>query len=122
MHVVRQKEVGLRFDASFHKHHSRGAVFNVRFKLNRYPLRRQHQALDAAFAPERILFPTKAHLESEAFPSTSHIKPFVYNPQVAANEAQLQAVATIVEQEPGAVPYIIFGPYVDFSIPFAASM
>ncbi|KAJ7931318.1 hypothetical protein B0H13DRAFT_1858158 [Mycena leptocephala] len=43
VHVVRKEEVGLKFNAAF-RATSLADRFNVRFKLNRYPLRRQHLA------------------------------------------------------------------------------
>ncbi|KAG1738706.1 RNA helicase [Suillus lakei] len=61
VHFVREKSVGLRFDGSF-RGWSQQQRYIVRFKLNRIPMRRQHQALDTAFASDKFLFPRKAHI------------------------------------------------------------
>ncbi|KAK0204309.1 P-loop containing nucleoside triphosphate hydrolase protein [Desarmillaria ectypa] len=104
VHVVRKEEVGLCFHRSF-----RAAPtdrFLVRFKLNRYPLRRQHQALDTAFAPPRLLLPTEQHVL--AFLRATTWKPF--NKLIGTNARQRQAVDCILRQRPGTVPFVIFGP------------
>lgn len=107
VHVVRKDEVGLRFHGSF-KGSSRDQLYNVRFKLNRYPIRRQHQALDTAFSEERILFPTDTHVPSHRKPRDVRLR--INNPLIATNPPQLQAVISITKQLPGAVPFVIFGP------------
>ncbi|KAJ3904549.1 P-loop containing nucleoside triphosphate hydrolase protein [Lentinula edodes] len=108
VHVVRRDEVGLRFHRSFVA--SAGERFFVRFKLNRFPMRRQHQALDSAFSQDRVLFPGKLHL-SKSIPRT--IGPSTlrwYNTLIAGNPPQKQAVLSITYREPGSMPFIIFGP------------
>lgn len=72
-------------------------------------MRRQHQALDTAFAFDKVLFPQRAHV----LPLVSHrgvipIKPS--NPLIATNPPQLQAVTSIVLQQPGSAPFAVFGP------------
>lgn len=108
VHFVRKEEVGLKFHRSFIA--SSSDRFHVRFKLNRLPMRRQHQALDTAFSQDRVLFPTKLHrpktIPRPNPPST--IK--WYNPLVAGNLPQKQAVLSIVFREPGSMPFVIFGP------------
>ncbi|KAJ7054531.1 P-loop containing nucleoside triphosphate hydrolase protein [Mycena amicta] len=97
VHVVRQKEVGIRFHYSFPTA-APSDLFAVRFKLNRYPLRRQHLALDSAFSEDRVLFPVSRHVPATLFPTTQSMK------------IKLQAVVSIVKRPPGSVPFIIFGP------------
>lgn len=96
-------------DLRFHRSFSWSAShrYNVRFKLNRYPLRRQHQALDTAFVQDRVLMPLRKHLQQldDAIP---HLE--VFNKLIAANASQLQAVNSVVQQKPGTVPFVIFGP------------
>ncbi|KAJ4467007.1 RNA helicase, partial [Lentinula aciculospora] len=108
VHVVRKEEVGLQFHPSFVA--SPSEKFLVRFKLNRYPMRRQHQALDSAFSQDRVLFPTKLH-SSKTIPRTnaSTILRW-YNPLIARNPPQKQAVLSIAYREPGSTPFVIFGP------------
>ncbi|KAF9260599.1 P-loop containing nucleoside triphosphate hydrolase protein [Marasmius fiardii PR-910] len=106
VHFVRKEEVGLRFHSSFVQNPS--DRFLVRFKLNRYPLRRQHQALDSAFSQERVLFPATEHLSSAPIPRSTSLK--VHNGTIASNSRQLQAVASIARSPSGAVPFVLFGP------------
>ncbi|GLB39145.1 putative helicase [Lyophyllum shimeji] len=109
VHAVRKEEVSLRFDRSF-RGWSRDQLYNVRFKLNRYPVRRQHQALDSAFAEERVLFPNRTHLPDGPYPKQANARLRVVNPLIGTNAPQLQAVISIVKQPPGSLPFIIFGP------------
>ncbi|KAF7971347.1 hypothetical protein HWV62_21363 [Athelia sp. TMB] len=106
VHIVRKEEVGLRFHSSFRW--SRTEVYNVRFKLNRYPLRRQHQALDTAFAQNRLLQPPgwRADFVSE----TPNLRIACYNKLIAENPHQMKAVNAIVTQLPGSLPFVVFGP------------
>lgn len=108
VHFVRQASVGLQFDMSF-RGWSAQQRYTVRFKLNRIPIQRQHQALDTAFACDKFLFPQRAHiLQLVARPGVIPIKPF--NPLIATNPPQLQAVTSIVLQQPGSAPFVVFGP------------
>ncbi|KAJ6572162.1 P-loop containing nucleoside triphosphate hydrolase protein [Mycena capillaripes] len=109
VHVVRKEEVGLRFNASF-RAISAADRFNVRFKLNRYPLRRQHLALDTAFSEDRALFPLPQHVPRTPYPTQASARLKVFNPLIATNAPQLQAVVSIVKRPPGSVPFVIFGP------------
>ncbi|KAK0191915.1 RNA helicase [Armillaria mellea] len=104
VHFVRQMEVGLCFNHSFKA--ASTDKFLVRFKLNRYLLRRQHQALETAFAPLRLLLPTEQHVlaPSRASPWKS------FNKLIDTNPRQRQAVDFILRQPGGSVPFIIFGP------------
>lgn len=105
VHVVRQVEVGLKFHGSFGRY-SEGRRFHVRFKLNRVPVRRQHQALDAVFIEERVLFPLAHHVVS----TTSEPIMKLYNPLILSNAPQVQAVKSIVSQPAGSPPFVVFGP------------
>ncbi|KAJ7154602.1 P-loop containing nucleoside triphosphate hydrolase protein [Mycena filopes] len=107
VHVVRKEEVGLKFNSSFRV--SPADLFNVRFKLNRYPLRRQHLALDTAFTEDRVLFPLPAHMSKLPYPRPSRTLK-VFNLLIATNARQLQAVTSIVKRPIGSVPFVIFGP------------
>jgi helicase MOV-10 len=105
--VVRKEEVGLRFHASFRW--SKNQQYKVRFKLNRYPLRRQHQALDTAFAQDRLLLPLGARV-SILSANDPDLRIRCYNKLIATNAYQLQAVTSIVQQQSGSVPFVVFGP------------
>lgn len=107
VHLVRKEEVGLRFHSSF-EGWTKEQKYNIRFKLNRYPMRRQHQALDTVFSPDRILFPIESHIQRCGSPSLSGIR--VYNRLIATNPPQLEAITSILAQKPGAAPFAIFGP------------
>ncbi|KAF9067041.1 P-loop containing nucleoside triphosphate hydrolase protein [Rhodocollybia butyracea] len=97
VHVVRKEEVGLKFHRSFVA--SPSEKFFIRFKLNRYPVRRQHQALDSAFSQDRVLFPSSSHIP-RAIPRTT--APTTYE--------VTQAVLSIIYRERGSMPFVIFGP------------
>lgn len=109
VHVLRQTEVGLQFHGSFGAY-AAGRQFHIRFKLNRIPVRRQHQAMAAVFTEERVLFPLVTHLSGCKPPSFSDsgLKPF--NPVISSNAPQLQAVVSVVLQRPGSQPFVVFGP------------
>ncbi|OCH84003.1 P-loop containing nucleoside triphosphate hydrolase protein [Obba rivulosa] len=107
VHVVRLEDVCLCFNPSFKP--GSGQRFNIRFKLNRVPFRRQHEALAATgSALKTVLFPevTEASTRqvSKSAPST------LYNPLLKNNPEQLHAVNCIKQLEPGTAPYIVFGP------------
>lgn len=108
VHVVRREEVGLRLHGSFKA--TLGSQFHIRFKLNRYPLRRQHMALDTVFAQQRVLFPGNAQLSSKTFPTAKDVRVVTYNPLLRSNPPQLQAVISIMQRPPGSIPFIVFGP------------
>ena len=109
VHIVRETEVALRFHGSF-KVYAPGRQFHVRFKLNRVPVKRQHQAMDAVFTEDRVLFPAVKHLPSGGPPSVAKSALKIYNTLISSNEPQLQAVVSIVAQRPGSLPFVIFGP------------
>lgn len=108
VHVLRKEEVGLRFHGSFSW--TATQRYNVRFKLNRIPMRRQHQGMDSVFNQARVLFPTDQHLPPGPYPVITEKRLRLINTLVAKNPPQLQAVVSIVSQPPGAVPFVIFGP------------
>lgn len=109
VHVVCKEEVGLRLNAAF-RHYDANRLHKVRFKLNRLPLRRQHQALDTVFYPDRLLFPAQEHVTAHAPPQAVDIQPYIYNRLIAGNPAQLQAVTSISNLAIGSVPFVVFGP------------
>ncbi|TRM60361.1 P-loop containing nucleoside triphosphate hydrolase protein [Schizophyllum amplum] len=106
VHVVRQVEVGLKFHTTFGW--SAAQRYTVRFRLNRIPLRRQHQALDTVFDQPRMLFPEIAHISSRPQPTATGIR--TYNALIGTNGPQLQAVASIVKMPKGSLPFVVFGP------------
>jgi helicase MOV-10 len=112
VHVVRQAEVGLRFNPAF-RGHTPAQRYEVHFKLNRYPVRRQHQAMDAGGAEARVFFPDRSHrcLTQRPFKTRAGLR--LYNALIDQNTNQLQAVVSIVQQPPGSVPFIVFGPCVE---------
>ncbi|ESK92581.1 rna helicase [Moniliophthora roreri MCA 2997] len=106
VHVVRLEDVGLKFHKSFNV--SPSDRVDVRFKLNRYPMRRQHQALDQNFSLAHVMFPSQAHIPSTV-PNSQGIYE-LHNPLIAGNGPQLQAIASIVNRPAGSAPFVIFGP------------
>ncbi|EDQ99949.1 uncharacterized protein LACBIDRAFT_315001 [Laccaria bicolor S238N-H82] len=103
---MRQAEVGLHFHESFGAS-STMQPFNIRFKLNRIPVKRQHQAVDTVFTQVHVLFPLAAHLLSFNMMGIQLIK--VFNSLIQSNQSQLLAVKSIVNQTPGSPPFVVFG-------------
>ena len=111
VHFVRQAEVGMKFHVSFRSTYSSTQLYRARFKLNRFPLRRQHQAMDTAFNPRRLLFPSvSADAQQVAVPNINNTRRYLYNKLIDNNPAQLQAVAAVVAASPGSLPFALFGP------------
>ncbi|KAK7439801.1 hypothetical protein VKT23_017376 [Stygiomarasmius scandens] len=111
VHVVRKEEVGLRFHRSFVANPS--DRFHARFKLNRIPMRRQHQAMDyTVFSQDRVLFPSDVHVPSTAprVPTNGAHGLTLRNHLIGTNPPQLQAVLSIAKSQPGSLPFVIFGP------------
>lgn len=106
VHYVHKEIVGLMFHKSF-SNPDKNQRFDVRFKLNRHPLRRQHQALGSTFTPEHLLFPLQLHVHTRTEDATV-ITP--HNRMLANNSRQLDAVSAIVNNPPGSVPFVVFGP------------
>ena len=68
--------------------------------------------MDTVFEQDRILFPTATHVGAVALPNVLGIRRAIYNPEIASNEAQLQAIASILGLPAGSPPFCVFGPYV----------
>jgi len=109
VHIIRKTQLGLRFHTSFDGCNE-GKLFHVRFKPSRLPLRRQHQALDTVFIEDRILFPKVEHLPQGRIRTMADFKLDLYNPLIASNEHQIQAIVSIFSLPAGSPPFIVFGP------------
>ncbi|KAK7042905.1 hypothetical protein VNI00_008640 [Paramarasmius palmivorus] len=105
VHALRKSSVVLKFNRSFAG--STRDRYLVRFKLNRIPIRRQHQAMDSAFVEERVLFPGDIHWHNQRQQKPSL---YVKNKLIASNPRQLEAVQAIVSLQPGSIPFVVFGP------------
>ena len=82
--------------------------FDVRFTINRFPLRNMHRAVEFARKEGGFMesiFPTR---ESRSAGPAKHVTPF--NRLVEGNTAQMLAVSNIVGRSSGTAPYVIFGP------------
>jgi helicase MOV-10 len=112
-HHLAVLKVSLRLPTVFNLH--KESHFEALFRHNRIALRRRYHALTVALAPPRRLL----------FPSVSDIKPIrrlsraeidnlkfrqLVNRDIRDDGQQLQAVISILEQPPGSVPFIIYGP------------
>ncbi|RXW12422.1 hypothetical protein EST38_g13432 [Candolleomyces aberdarensis] len=64
------------------------------------------KALDLDFGEDRVLFPTQAHVEDV---NVTQQVSFI-NPLIASNPRQREAVQSIVHQQPGSPPFVVFGP------------
>ncbi|EIN09073.1 P-loop containing nucleoside triphosphate hydrolase protein [Punctularia strigosozonata HHB-11173 SS5] len=106
--VVALQEVGMRLNSAFGAHKDK--TCNVRFQLNRHPLRVQHQALKISNNPSRLLFPEPEHIAGDLAPSPEILEGPRFDERILQNSAQLQAITSIVHRKPGAVPFVLFGP------------
>ncbi|KAF9457927.1 P-loop containing nucleoside triphosphate hydrolase protein [Collybia nuda] len=105
VHEVHADYVSLRFGEDFNTY--KGSIFDVRFVLNRLPHRRMHYALSNQFKPTRFLFPGPNNILPAS--SATRIESIsLYNRKI--RDEQLRTVVTIVNQLPGSVPFIVFGP------------
>ena len=111
VHKVSVDTVNLRFDSTFSTY--KGNRFDVRFVLNRLPHRRMHQALTLKVDSTRFLFPEPDHVGTRAVSAEQSVAITPINRLIGENHEQLMTVAAIVNQPPGSVPFIIFGPLVD---------
>jgi helicase MOV-10 len=107
VHLVREAEVALRFHGSFPKLPS--VQCDVRFQVNRLPLRRQHQALCANHYAPQLLFPQQAHVATSTTTLSDHSMSF-YDRKIANNPRQVQAINHILALPSTSTPFIIFGP------------
>ncbi|KIK60715.1 hypothetical protein GYMLUDRAFT_261292 [Collybiopsis luxurians FD-317 M1] len=109
VYVVEKEEVGLKLGRSFTALTSDRLL--ARFKSNRIPMRRQHQALVSAFFEDRLIFPTDLHLP-RTIPQSPNPRSTIQwrNPLIADNSPQKRAVLSIAYREPGSMPFVIFGP------------
>lgn len=115
VHRVHEKDVDLRFSDRFNSF--KGQKYNVRFDLNRITYKRMHQALDTAFNPKRILFPGAEHVANLKPPTQAQKDTLrLIDRKIADNPPQLEAIAAIVNRPPGSIPFVVFGPYVTYSI------
>lgn len=109
VHLVRKEEVGMKFGHGF-PGYTPSQRYRVRFKLNRIPLRRQHQALDSVFSPSRLLFPIAAHVLNGGSCPRPGFGLTIRNKLIQGNPPQLQAVMSIVHLPQGSPPFVVFGP------------
>lgn len=99
----------LEIHPSFARVFIAGLKVDVRFTLNRFPLRVMHRAVELAEKTGIIqsLFPTESQLKKDAI-TRDDVRPFDRN--IENNKEQLEAVRNIVSGTSGAAPYIVFGP------------
>jgi helicase MOV-10 len=114
-HHLAVLKVSLRLPSDFNFNLYMEAQFEVRFRLNRIALRRQHHALTAALTPpRRLLFPSLSDIKPTRRLSRAEIDNLKFrqlvNRDIRDDGQQLQAVISILEQPPGSVPFIIYGP------------
>lgn len=109
MHQVHQNHVSLRFGDEFSTY--KGRKFDVRFTLNRLPLRRMHQALTNESRQARLLFPEAKHVAPKRRCSDDQLAAIVpINRLIGEDHEQLETVAAILNRPKGSVPFVVFGP------------
>lgn len=111
VHKVESRHVHLKFHSSFVA--VRKQKFDIRFTLGRSPMRRMHQALNVAWNPDKLLFPTEEHIDEVDLrrPTTEEVTELkLFNRLLETNPMQKLAVASILCLPPGSLPFIVFGP------------
>ena len=112
-HHLAVLKVSLRLPTDFNLY--KGLRFELRFRHNRSTLRRQYRALTAALAPpRRLLFPSVSDIKPMRRLSRAEIDNLKFrqlvNRDIRDDGQQFQAVISILEQPPGSIPFIIYGP------------
>lgn len=72
-----------------------------------------HQTLADGYSPSRLLFPDTEYLQGATRvlqDKIVEINPF--NRPLGEDKEEIEAVAAILNQKPGSVPFVVFGPYV----------
>lgn len=109
VHNVLLDRVSLRFGDEFSIY--KGNKFDVKFVLNQLPYRRMHQALSNSFKPARLLFPGPEHLRGAKRVTRAQINMIVpINRVLRDDDEQMETIAAILNQKPGSVPFVLFGP------------
>jgi helicase MOV-10 len=108
-------KVSLKLPTDFNLY--KGSRFELRLRHDRSTLRRQYHALTAALAPpRRLLFPSVSDIKPMRRLSRAEIDNLKFrqlvNRNIRDDGQQLQTVISILEQPPGSVPFIIYGPSV----------
>ncbi|KAH8992655.1 P-loop containing nucleoside triphosphate hydrolase protein [Lactarius akahatsu] len=103
-------KISLRVPTSFKLY--RGAIFLLRFRLNRITLRRQYRALSSSLAHfRRFFFPSPSDIKQIQPLSMAGIAELpLVNENIREDDQQLQAVISILQEPKGSVSFIIFGP------------
>ena len=92
-----------------------GTQFAIQLRHNRLILRHQYHALTSAFAsPRRLSFPSVSDIKPKRHLSRTEIYNLKFrhlvNRTIRDDPQQLQAVISILEQPPGSVPFLVYGP------------
>ena len=106
-------KISLRLPTDFN--HYQGAKFVLLFRHNRITLRHQYHALTGSFAaPRRLLFPSVSDIKPKQHLSRAEVHDLKFrhlvNRRIRDDPQQLQAVVSILEQSPGSVPFVVYGP------------
>ena len=95
--------------------HHQGAEFALHLRPSRITLRYQFHALTRSLMPpRRLLFPSPLDIGSKQHLSRTEIYNLKFrhlvNRTIRDDPQQLQAVISVLEQSPGSVPFIVYGP------------
>jgi len=110
VHQVLDKSVRLGLSPGLRSRHLPNLKYDVRFTVNRYPLKIMYRALELA-TPDflsTLLFPSTAAAIPSAKPEIK-VNSF-FNRNIESNPEQQKAVRHIVSGGVPGIPYIIFGP------------
>ncbi|EIW74342.1 P-loop containing nucleoside triphosphate hydrolase protein [Coniophora puteana RWD-64-598 SS2] len=104
--IVRIERAGAVVSFSDRFRAPQGEKFDVQFKFNTMPYRRQHRALEFVSEFPRFLFPEP---DPGIVPEDIQVE-LPRTSEIAGNFEQSQAIRAIVRAPPGSSPFIIFGP------------
>jgi hypothetical protein len=112
-HHLAVLKVSLRLPTEFNLY--KESQSEVRFRHDRSTLRRQYHALTAALAPpRRLLFPSVSDIKPMRRLSRTEIDNLKFRQlvdrDIRDDGQQFQAVISILEQQPGSIPFIVYGP------------
>lgn len=113
MHQLAFEWVTIQLDGKFSLYKHPSKKVDVRFKLNRIPFRREHQAVTLQNKQSRFLFPGPENVR--ALRRMNHAQMLALELEdetLGANPEQMEAIAAIVNMPPGSVPFVVYGPLV----------
>jgi helicase MOV-10 len=92
-----------------------GTQYVLQLRHNRLIIRHQYHALISSFlSPRRLLFPSVSDIKPKRHLARAEIYNLKFrhlvNRAIRDDPQQLQTVVSVLEQPPGSVPFLVYGP------------